>query len=219
MPYSMTMTNLRPHLAAPLFVLTLALAPIASAQDATTDTTTSDTATTDTAASDGAGGGSLTARPLFFGVGLGFIAGFSGGISFRLTEHVGYRFIGFDLGSGLELALWAALGLGQAFGDGGFYLLDFNGVFGADLEVWDGGDMQLVVTPMLGLGGAAVGVTNGLGGSRAEGAFHLQFAAQAQLVLLDGLLGVWLRPLVFDGFVRDGGFGAYSLLGGVDFHF
>lgn len=215
MTYVMTMTTLHARLAASLFVLTLALAPIASAQDATTDTTSTETTSSDTPAA----GGSLTDRPLFFGAGLGFIAGFNGGVSFRLTEHVGYRFIGFDLGSGLELALWGALGLGQAFGDYGFYLLDFNGVFGADLEVWDGGDMQLVVTPMIGLGGAVAGVSNGIGGTNAEGAFHIQFAAQAQLVLADGLLGVWLRPLAFDGYVRDGGFGAYSLLAGVDFHF
>lgn len=205
------MTKLRASLAPLLIVLTLATAPIASAQ--TTDTTTETPAPASTTS---AAGGSLMQRPLFFGAGLGFMAGFGGGVSFRLEEHVGYRFVGFDLGSGLELALWGALGLGQAFGGGGFYLLDFNGVFGADLEVWDNGDMQLVVTPMLALGGAAAGAS-GLNG--VAGAFHLQFVAQAQLVLANGLLGVWLRPLVLDGFVRDGGFGAYSLLAGVDFHF
>jgi hypothetical protein len=156
----------------------------------------------------------LMARPFQVGAGLGLLAGFSGGVSFRLVEHAGYRFVGFDLGASVELALWAGVSLGQAFGDNGFYGLNFDGTFGADLLVWNGGDLQLVVTPMLSLGAVVVG-GNGYG---ADAGFHVQFAAQAELVMVEGLLGVWLRPLVFDGFVRDGGFGAYSFLGGVTFH-
>jgi len=198
------MKNLRPFALVFTLGLALSIAPApARAQDAV-------------ASPAPAHGAVLMARPFHVGAGLGFMSGFGGGFgfSFRLVEHAGYRFVGFDLGSSLELALWAGVSLGQAFGDFGFYGLNFDGTFGADLMVWNGGDMQLVATPMLSLGAVVVGGTN----YGADAGFHVQFAAQAELVMVDGLLGVWLRPLVFDGFVRDGGFGAYSFLAGVTFH-
>ena len=158
----------------------------------------------------------LTSRPFFVGGGLGFAASLRSGVGvvFALEEHVGYRFFGFQLGGRLDGALWAALSLGQLVGDG-FYLLHFDGQFGGDLELWDGGDAQLLLTPSLGLGGAVVGFSNAFANG-VDGAFHFQLAAQAEIVLLDGLLGVFFRPLGFDFFVRDGVFTSYVLLAGVN---
>lgn len=193
-------------------LLSLVSAPALAQDDTTAVETTTDTGSYTTA------DGSLTDRPLFFGAGLGIRAGLQSGgwVSFQLEEHFGYRFFGFDLADRLDAALWAGLGLGQAFGDFGSVLLNFDGRFGADFEVWDGGDLQLIATPFIGLGGGVVIISPGGLGTTTDGAFHMQFAAQAELVLVDGLLGIFLRPLSFDFYVWNNTWSSYQLLTGVN---
>lgn len=167
------------------------------------------------------GGDALTARPFFVGGGVGVTVGLSGyGAAFSIEEDVGYRFFGFEMGGGLDGAVWAGLSFGQAFGGSGFVLLQFDGRGGADFEVWDGGEMQLLVTPSIALGGAAIFVdfVDGLGNrtTSTTGAFDFQVSAQGELVLADGLLGVWLRPLSFEILIHSGVGAQYELLGGVN---
>lgn len=158
-------------------------------------------------------------RQLYVGAGLGAAVFFDGGAAaFSLEEDVGYRFVVFGLGNGLDGAIFAGLSLGQLFRDR-FVVLQFDARGGADLEVWDGGDMQLLVTPSITLGGSVfiVEVPNILtGGSstQTDGAFDFGFSAQAELTLADGLVGVWLRPLSFEIFVNSGTTATYELLAG-----
>lgn len=204
-----------------LMVLAFALVTPAAAA-AQTDTTTTTTSTDDAGVATDSGSfetadGSLTDRPFFVGAGLGLRAGLQSGgwVSFQLEEHVGYRIFGFDLADRLDAALWVGGGFGQAFGDFSSVLLNFDGRFGADFEVWDGGDMQLLATPFIGLGGGVVIFNGGLANTT-DGAFHMQFAAQAELVLVDGLLGIFLRPLSFDFYIWNNTWSSYQLLTGVN---
>lgn len=193
----------------------LAVAPTAALaqDDGGGDTTVSTDAASFTTAD-----GSLTDRPLFFGVGAGLRAGLQSGgwVSFQLEEHIGYRIFGFDLADRLDAALWVGAGFGQAFGDYRSFLLNFDGRFGADFEVWDGGDLQLLVTPFVGLGGGVVIVDAGPGLNTSDGAFHMQFATQAELIFADGLLGAFVRPLSFDFYIWSNTWTSYQLIGGLN---
>jgi hypothetical protein len=194
-----------------LMVSALLLSPAAAlAQDDDTAIATDETSFT-------TADGSLTDRPLFFGAGVGLRTGLQNGgfLSFQLEEHIGYRIFGFDLADRLDAALWVGAGFGQAFGDFNSVLLSFDGRFGADFEIWDGGDMQLLATPFVGLGGGVV-IFDGPFGNTSDGAFHMQFAAQAELVLADGLIGIFLRPLSFDFFIWNDTWTSYQLLTGVN---
>lgn len=213
----------------------------ATAQDTTSDTTTtttaSDTGATDTTgtaaettetgwvdpAPPGAGTGTgLTARPFYVGAGVGLDAGLTGGgggVLFAAEEDVGYRFYGFNLGGALDGAIFAGLSFGQAAGSN-FIGLQFDVRGGVDLEVWDGGSLQLLVTPSITLGGGAFIITIpdafGNPNSTTVGAFDLGFSAQGELVMLDGLLGIWLRPLSFELFINNNVGALYELLAGVN---
>lgn len=173
-----------------------------------------DTYTADTSA----GGRPLTDRPFFVGGAIGGTFGISGNgwAAFSLEEDIGYRFLGFQLGGNLDGAVWGGLSFGQSF-NSGVYLLQFDVRGGADFEVFDNGEMQLLVTPSLALGAAIIGTDTVLG-STTNGAFDLQISAQAELVLLEGLLGVWLRPLSFEIFIADGSAANYELLAGALVH-
>lgn len=206
------MTKNRSLSALTIILASTALAPAsAAAQD------DGDTAVATDEASFTTADGSLTDRPLFFGAGAGLRAGLytGSGAAFQLEEHIGYRIFGFDLADRLDAALWVGGGFGQAFGDGGVVLLSFDGRFGADFEVWDGGEMQLLATPFVGFGGGVVLIDNAFINST-DGAFHMQFAAQAELVLAEGLIGVFLRPLAFDFFIWRDTWSSYELLGGIN---
>lgn len=217
----MNSRSLLPHTL--LLSLTLpvvaALVPAsAAAQEAVAVVETSPE-TTSEASAEVASSGALTDRPFFVGIGLGGTFGLrsGGGAAFSLEENFGYRFFGFTLGDSLEAAIWAGLSFGQSFGDG-FFVLQFDARGGLDLEVFDNGSLQLLVTPSLALGGAVIGVTAGPFNST-SGAFDLQISAQAELVLLDGLLGIFLRPLSFEFFIYDGTGVNYEVLAGVNFRF
>lgn len=136
-------------------------------------------------------------------------------MSFQLVEHVGYRLMDVSLGGDMALAPTVSLGLSQAFGDGGLFLLGFDAQAGADLRLWTNGDLEVLVTPTLGLGVGVVGASTPLG-NVTEAAFHLAFAAQAELVLAEGLLGVFLRPVAFDFFIASTTLSSYLFLGGVN---
>lgn len=176
--------------------------------------------TTSEASAEAPSSGALTDRPFFVGIGLGGTFGLrsGGGAAFSLEEDFGYRFFGFTLGDSLDAAIWAGLSFGQSFGDGGFFVLQFDARGGLDLELFDNGSLQLLVTPSLALGGAVIGVNNGFISST-SGAFDLQISAQAELVLLEGLLGIFLRPLSFEFYIYDGTGVNYEVLAGVNFRF
>lgn len=203
-----------------------AAAQVTVTESTTTSTTTSDTNGTTgwvepTAPGESPGGPGLTARPFYVGGGLGVAVGLNSGYAlFSLEENIGYRFFGFNMGGALDGAIFAGLSFGQAF-NGNFALLQFDVRGGADLEVWDGGDMQLLVTPSITLGGS-VGVSSytdafGNNVTSTGGAFDFGFAAQGELVMLEGLLGVWLRPLSFELYINNGVGAQWELLGGVTF--
>lgn len=213
--------------------LALSAAP-AAAQEGATDTTAGSSGataegggtTTETgwvepaAPGSGGSGAGLTARPFYVGGGVGLDVGVSGagGALFAAEEDVGYRFFGFNLGDALDGAIFAGLSFGQAFGSN-FIGLQFDVRGGVDLEIWDGGDLQLLVTPSITLGGGVfiVSFTDGFG-NRVEstnGAFDLGFSAQGELTMLDGMLGIWLRPLSFELFINSGVGALYELLAGV----
>jgi hypothetical protein len=199
-----------------LLVTLLFLASPAAAQEAVA--VVEGDATADAASVPSSGGAPLTDRPFFVGGAIGGAFGLNngGGAAFSLEEDVGYRFFGFTLADNLDGAIWAGLSFGQSFASG-FYLLQFDVRGGADLEVFDNGELQLLVTPSLALGAAVVGVSTVLGDSTG-GAFDMQISAQAELVLLEGLLGVWLRPLSFEFFINQNVGVNYELLAGALVH-
>lgn len=165
----------------------------------------------------------LLARPFFVGLGLGFDAGLSGGggAVFAMEEDIGYRFFGFNIGGALDGAIWAGLAFGQSYASN-FAGLQFDVRGGVDFEAFDDGSVQVLVTPSITLGGSVSILSNQpivTGGTTTVtfGFFDLGFAAQAEVVLLDGLLGIWLRPLGFEIAIGNASGAAYELLAGVHF--
>jgi hypothetical protein len=225
----------RDRIAAALLFTALCSASAAGAQDGTTTTTTTDSTTTTTSdggadptwvapAAPGEGGTSegLTSRPFYVGGGIGLDVGLNGGggVLFSAEEDIGFRFFGFNLGGANDGAIFAGLSFGQA-GGSNFVGLQFDVRGGVDFEVWDGGDMQLLVTPSITLGGGVfiVSFTDAFGNNNTStnGAFDFGFATQGELVMLDGLLGLWLRPLSFELYINSGVGALYELLAGVMF--
>ncbi len=177
---------------------------------------------TDPAMPGSSTGAGLLARPFFVGLGIGFDASLSGGIGavFAMEEDIGYRFFGFNIGDTLDGAIWAGLAFGQSFASR-FAALQFDVRGGVDFEAFDDGAIQVLVTPSITLGGSVFivdqPVVTGGTSTFTSGFFDLGFAAQAEVVLLDGLLGIWLRPLGFEIFIGNSSGAVYELLAGVHF--
>lgn len=168
----------------------------------------------------------VSSRPVrnwYAGGGLGGTFDLDGGPAlFVLNEEVGYQLDPIDLGGAADLQLRFGLDLAQQFGD--FYLLQFGARVTASFGVWSNGDLTLRVAPSVVLGGAVFIVEEvctafGCFGGGSEGVFNFQFATQAELDLLEGMLTVYFRPLAIDGFFRDGSSARWNLLAGALVHF
>lgn len=159
-------------------------------------------------------------RPLYVGGGLGVSAGFNGGALFKLQEEIGYQFDPIYLGT-VDMVMRIGGDFAQQFGD--FTLLQFGARFTASFGLWRNEDIGIRIAPSLMLGGAVFitpricGAFGGCFGGD-SGAFNIQFATQAELELLDGLLTIWFRPIGVDGFIADGSNGRWDILAGVDVH-
>lgn len=144
-------------------------------------------------------------RDFFVGGGLGFAVGFEGGAFFRLEEDVGYHVLHAGEHPGLYVVGTFVQDIGNAAA------LAFSARAGFDVLLWHNDDLAIVLNPSLALG---VGVL--VGGPEAAAAFFLHPGVEGAVVLLDGLLSLWWRPLGFDVFIRDGGFGAYTMTFGAN---
>lgn len=157
-------------------------------------------------------------RPLYVGGGLGVSAGFNGSALFKLQEEIGYQLDPIYLGT-VDLVMRVGGDFAQGFGD--FTLLQFGARFTASFGVWRNEDLAVRIAPSLMLGGA-VFITPQYCGAVCIGGdfgtFNIQFATQAELELLEGLLTIWFRPIGIDGFIADGSSGRWDILAGVDVH-
>jgi hypothetical protein len=178
-----------------LFALALfAAAPAARAQD---------TAAGDPAATPAASGAITLDRPWRIGLGVGLGVGGAGGASFLVTQELDYRFAPGDFG-----AFFLGGQLGEAIGRTAVFHAGVR--FGYDFRVFHdaGSGIELLVAPEIVIGGAFADA-QGL-----RGWFDIQLGAEARLILVEGLLGVWLRPLAFDIFIGDATAARYDLLAG-----
>lgn len=158
-------------------------------------------------------------RPLYFGGGVGVSAGLDGGPAlFKIQEEIGYQMDPIWLGS-VDLALRFGGDFAQLVGD--FTILEFDGRVTASFGLWHGDGIGIRVAPSVALGGAVLFLRycDVFGcGDASYGAFDFQFATQAELELLEGLLTIWFRPIAIDGLFRDNSSARWDILAGVDVH-
>jgi hypothetical protein len=160
-------------------------------------------------------------RPLYVGGGLGFSAGLNGGgVLFKLQEEIGWQMDPIQLGSGSNVVLRLGGDLAQQFGDA--FIFQFGARFTAAFALWTNGEMTVRIAPSLMLGAAILNsrICTPLSGcgDYTSGAFNIQFATQAELELLEGVLSIWLRPIAIDGFIADNSGARWDILAGVDVH-
>jgi hypothetical protein len=192
------------------FVVSLGLASTASAQDVAPE---------DVGVSSNAAARGMLDRPLFVSAGLGPSITFDGGkVQLKIQEEVGYHLLAF----GDHPGLFASLSLAQSFVD--FVVLQFDARVGADLLLAQiGNDMALVATPSIALGAGIfiASYSDPFGGnaSSTDGAFNVQLAADVKLVLMEGLLAIWLRPIGLDIFIKDNSSVRYDILAGAQISF
>lgn len=140
-------------------------------------------------------------RPLRIGVGLGLGIGAAGGAQFVITEEVDYRFLPSEIGN-----FFIGVALGE--GIGSTFLFQGGVRAGYDFRIFHENGIEILVAPEIVLGAAFADVQG------VAGWFDLQIGAEGRVVLLDGLLGFWLRPLAFDIFIGERTFARYDLLAG-----
>jgi hypothetical protein len=165
--------------------------------------------------------GSATARPFYFGLGVGGVFGLKGGVNgaFRIEEDIGYHVWSVGNHPGLFIGLLA----NQAF-KSDWVLADIDVRAGFDINVYDWGSGRLLVTPGLALGVAIVHVSipDPFGGSAVSDTsalFDLMFNTELRAVLVDGLLTVWFRPVGLEVTAKDGAGVNWDLNGGVLLNF
>lgn len=164
-----------------------------------------------------------SSRPFYFGGGAGISFGVGNDRAFvKLQEEVGFELDPISLGGPLDLRLRLGGDFAQHFGD--FTILQFGGRFSAAFGVFDGGNVGIRITPSVVLGGAVALEgdcdRDGFCSDRTSGGFHIGFAAQGELELIDGALSIWFRPVAIEGFVGpfDETFALWNVLAGVDVH-
>lgn len=143
-------------------------------------------------------------RPVRIGLGVGL--GVGGGISFLITEEVDYRFLPSELGS-----MFVGLALGEGIGNA--FLFQAGVRAGYDFRLFRSEDLEVLVAPQIVLGAAFADV-QGLAAW-----FDLQIGVEGRVVLLDGLLAIFLRPLAFDFFIAENTFVRYDLVAGASVQF
>ncbi|MDQ3036715.1 MAG: hypothetical protein M3Y87_30260 [Myxococcota bacterium] len=151
----------------------------------------------------------------FVGGGLGGSLTITDNPGFKLEESFGYRFATISMGNALNAHIFGAGLLQQTFGPSAAY--NFGARTGADFEVINTPGFALLITPMV---SAGVAILNFEGqqryGEGTEAALALEAAAQAEFVLMNGALGVWIRPVGVNYYVRDGAFVNYDMMIGVN---
>jgi hypothetical protein len=100
----------------------------------------------------------------------------------------------------------------QSVAGGGAYI-NFAGRLGFDINAWHDRDVAFLVNPSLQIGGgfATIGQTFGY--------FYLNPSVELSLSLVDGLIGVYWRPLGFEIGIGGGAVGTYTMMFGVTFNF
>lgn len=166
---------------------------------------------------------SAPVRNWYAGGGLGATFGLEGGSAlFLLNEEVGYQLDPIPLGGSADLALRFGLDLAQQLGD--FFIFQFGARVTASFGLWSNGEIAVRVAPSVVLGGAVFvfdEVCNAFGcfGGGSDGAFDMQFATQAELDLLQGMLTLFFRPISIDGFFLDGSTSRWNIVAGALVHF
>jgi hypothetical protein len=158
----------------------------------------------------GTAGGAVN-RPLYFGLGIGGVFGLRGGGSgmFRIEENVGYHV----WSTGSHPGLFVGLLANQAFGKGG-QAFDIDARLGFDINVYEWGSGALLVTPGTAIGVALIrssfdvidpwtGETTS--NSNTTAFFDIMFNAELRAVFVDGLIGVWFRPVGIEIIAGKGG--------------
>ncbi len=166
--------------------------------------------------------GSAAARPFYVGLGIGGVFGVSGGAGsgmFRIEEDIGYHV----WATGSHPGLFVGLLANQAFRSG-YLWADIDARVGFDFNVYDWGSGQLLVTPSVALGVALSHFTmtdpfTGQETSDTVALFDMILAGELRVVLVDGLLSIWFRPIGLEIAARDGTSVNWDLNGGVLFNF
>ena len=157
----------------------------------------------------------VTPPRFFVGGGLGGSFQITDDPGLKLEQSFGYRFATISLGSALDAHVFGAGLLQQTFGPSAAY--NFGARTGVDFEVLDNPGFSLLITPLLSAGVAILDFEGAQRyGSGTEAALALEAAAQVEVVLFDGALGVWLRPVGVDYYVRDGAFVNYDIMIGAN---
>ncbi|MCC6874617.1 MAG: hypothetical protein IT378_09960 [Sandaracinaceae bacterium] len=145
------------------------------------------------------------ARRFMVGGGLGGSFGLNRGLDsqFKLEQFVGYSIVPVRDHPGLFIAGVFS----QGFID--YVRLTWAVRLGFAIQVFHHSDFEILVTPLMQLGGTGFFPPNG----NAGGAFNWMFGVQGEFVLFDGLLGLFFRPLAFDlNFGERFGFGGFDVL-------
>ncbi|UJR85204.1 hypothetical protein [Sandaracinus amylolyticus] len=163
-------------------------------------------------------------RNWYAGGGIGVSFALEGdGTLFVLNEEGGYQLDPILLGGGVDLALRFGLDLTQQLGD--IFFFTFGARATASFGVWTNGSITVRVAPSVVLGGGVlvfdeVCTIGGCFGGGDTGVFDIQFATQAELDLLDGMLTVFFRPLSIDGlFGDDVSTSRWNIVAGAFVHF
>lgn len=161
-----------------------------------------------------------TGRRMYVGFGLGpAISVQGGGALFKLEQSIGVHVMPVNQHPGL----FVGGALGESFRSGGTRF-QFGGRVGFDAQVFTNGDLSLLIAPMVTVGGTLYSYryTDPFGGGTTRdtyGAFNLGFAGEVRLVLAQGRVTVWSRPLGFDIDIRDGSAAYYDFLFGANYNF
>jgi hypothetical protein len=161
----------------------------------------------------GTAGGALN-RPLYFGLGVGGVFNIRGGAYglFRIEEDIGYHV----WSTGSHPGLFVGLLANQAFGKSGYgQRFDIDARVGFDINVYEWGSGALLVTPSMAMGVAIARVSildpaDPWGGSTisdTSAAFDLMILGELRAVFVDGLIGVWFRPMGLEITAASGGAG------------
>lgn len=148
-------------------------------------------------------------HPLSIDFGLGFSPILDGGhMDFKLEESLSYHLSGTDEGFHLGVML------GEAFID--VFFFDVAARAGYDFKFRINANMDFGVNPYLGLGLGYL--TFGGGGAGDSAAFLIQPGVEAKLYIGD-MIYIFLRPLQFSIYIKDGTSSTYDFLTGVGFRF
>ncbi len=154
-------------------------------------------------------------RRFYAAAGLGFSFGLNSGSNtkFKLTQEVGYHFLPF----GDHPGVFGAITLGESFIQ--YSILQFCARIGIDFLVVEWGDLTILLAPSAASGLGLYVIPSSVIGTETRGYFDIQIAGDVKVLVGDGGLGFWLRPVSLDFFVNGLVLTRYDVLLGAQISF